>query len=166
MGERPNSDWTAAKNGAHRVTKGGSTMKLLFGCVAVFMVIVAGRADLAGAAEGGIPAEQKLFLNNHCTSCHSIKAVKVEKKVDPAEEVEVKESAVKEPGAKKQPPDLSGVGLKHKSDWIQGWLLKKELIDGKPHKKKFRGTSDELKTLAAWLETLKTKPVEEPAATK
>ena len=140
-------------------------MKALYWSVVVFVAIGIGHAGIA-AAEGGAPAGQKLFLNNHCTSCHSIKAIKIEKKVDPAEEAAAKEAASKEPGTKKEPPDLSGVGLKHKSDWIQGWLLKKELIDWKPHKKKFRGTPDELKTLATWLETLKTKPVEEAKAAK
>lgn len=151
-------------------------MKTLFWSLAVLAAIATGWADVLAASDSGTPAGQKLFLKNHCTSCHSIKAVKIEKKAEPAVEEEVKETAaketaaketeVKETGTKKEPPDLSGVGLKHKSDWIQGWLLKKELIDGKPHKKKFRGTPDELKTLATWLETLRTKPVEEPKVAK
>ena len=144
-------------------------MKAHFWCLAVLVAIAVGRADVGAAADNGVPAGQKLFLNNHCTSCHSIKAVKIEKKTEPAEEAEVKEikeTEVKVSSPKKQPPDLSGVGLKHKSEWIERWLLKKELIDGKPHKKKFRGTNDELKTLATWLATLKTKPTGESAVTK
>ena len=100
------------------------------------------------AAEAKTPPGQQIFTKHKCNSCHSIQAVGVEKKVVEGEEEET---------TKKKPPDLSGVGLKHKPDWIQGWLLKKETMEGEHHIKKFRGTEKELATLAAWLGTLKTK---------
>lgn len=111
----------------------------------------------AGGAEGA--AGQKLFVKYRCQSCHSIKALKLEKKKGEVEDEEAKEAGATSAAStkKKEPPDLSGVGLTRKVEWVQGWLLKKELIDGKKHLKKFRGTSEELKTISTWLVTLKTK---------
>ena len=42
------------------------------------------------------------------------------------------------------------------------WLMKQEMIDGKYHKKKFRGTDAELKVLTTWLATLKTDEAGKP----
>lgn len=107
----------------------------------------------APGAEGKESPGQALFLKYRCKACHTISALGIEKKSEPAEEGEKPEA-----GAKKKPPDLSGVGLEHKADWLERWLLKKEMKEGKTHRKKFRGTDAEAKTLALWLETLKTEP--------
>ena len=61
------------------------------------------------------------------------------------------------PAGAKTPPDLSGVGLKHKADWIQKWLMKEEEQEGKKHLKKFQGPEADLTTLSNWLSTLKKK---------
>jgi hypothetical protein len=123
-------------------------------CLAVLGLISWLGVGGAAAGEGTVPAGQKLFSKYHCESCHSMKALKIEKKKS-AEEGE--EAVPDTTGSKKEPPDLSGVGLKRDAAWIEGWLLKKELIDGKKHKKKFRGTEPETKTLASWLASQKTK---------
>lgn len=125
--------------------------------VLVGIVLSATGSAYAGGAEG--PAGQKLFVKYRCQSCHSIKALKLEKKKGEVEDEEAKEAGPASTAStkKKEPPDLSGVGLTRKVEWVQGWLLKKELIDGKKHLKKFRGTPAELKTISAWLVTLKTK---------
>lgn len=116
-------------------------------------VFSAAGARCAGAAEG---AGQKLFVKHRCQSCHSLKALKLEKAKAAAEDEEV--AAAPADGAKKkEPPDLSGVGIERKAEWLEGWLLKKEMIDGKKHRKKFRGTPDEAKALAVWLATMKAK---------
>ncbi len=102
-------------------------------------------------AEGGKVAKgQTIFVKNRCTSCHSIKAVGVEKKV-----IDGDEEAADVAKSKTKPPDLSGIGLDHNATWFAGWLLKKELKDGKKHKKMFRGTEAELKTLTEWIASLK-----------
>ncbi len=138
-------------------------MRALWWCLAVLAGAAFLGTGLAYAAET-VPAGQRLFLEYKCNSCHTLKAAKIEKKkVEVAEEEEV---AAASTGTKKEPPDVSGVGLKRSAEWIQGWLMKKELIDGKKHKKKWRGTPEELKTIAAWLATMKTKPEAEKPATK
>ena len=111
-------------------------------------MVLAATAQIAIAAEPKEPEGKKLFLKYKCNSCHSIEAAGVVKKVD--------ETEADEPATKKKPPDLSGVGLTQKADWIALFLQKKEKLEGETHPKKFRGTDKELSTIAAWLETMKT----------
>ncbi len=102
-------------------------------------------------AEGGTVAKgQTIFLKYRCKACHSIKAVGIEKKAEAADE-----EAAEVAKSKDKPPDLSGIGMDHNATWFAGWLLKKEMKDGKTHKKKFRGTEAELKTLTQWIASLK-----------
>lgn len=124
------------------------------------MAVLIGSALAAGtakAAEEKTPAGQKLFLDYKCNSCHTVSALKIEKRKQSGDEEEEAEATAQKTTKKKEPPDLSGAGLERKAAWIEGWLLKKELIDGKKHRKKFRGTAEEAKTVSAWLATLKTK---------
>ena len=85
-----------------------------------------------------------IFLQSKCNKCHTIESQTIVRDGKPPEG--------------KQPPDLSGVGLKHDAGWMQKWLLKEVEMNDKKHIKKFSGTDDELKTLTAWLASLK-KPV-------
>lgn len=134
-------------------------MRTLWLCFALVLA-VAFVGVQAGFAADSIPAGQKIFLDSKCNSCHSLKAAKIEKKQ--TETAEAEEAAPSGTPAKK-PPDLSGVGLKHTAAWMEGWLMKKELMDGKKHKKMFRGSPGDLKTLTTWLSTMKTKPEGEKA---
>lgn len=93
------------------------------------------------------PDGKPVFLKFKCNSCHSIEAAGIAKKAAATEEGEAT--------PKKKPPDLSGVGLEKKAEWIMAFLQKKEKLESDLHPKKFRGTESELKTVAAWLETMK-----------
>jgi len=99
------------------------------------------------------PDGKPVFLKYKCNMCHSIEAIQVAKKALPDEG---------ETATKMKPPDLSSVGLDKKADWIALFMPKKEKLDGELHPKMFRGTSSELKTLTAWLETM-TAPKKEKA---
>ena len=83
-----------------------------------------------------------IFLESKCSNCHSISAQDI-KGLRP------------EGGAK--PSDLSNVGSKFKTEWFEKWLNKEETLYNKKHMKKFKGSPEDLHTLAAWLETLKSK---------
>ena len=107
-------------------------------------------AAVAWAEGGKVGKGQAIFLKYRCKSCHSIKAVGIEKKAEEGDE-----EAAEVAKSKDKPPDLSGIGFDHNADWFAKWLLKKEMKDGKTHKKKFRGTETELKTLTEWIATLK-----------
>lgn len=89
---------------------------------------------------------KELFIKYKCNKCHSIKAL----------DIKPLESALKK---KKEIRDLSGVGLKRTDpEWIKKWLRKEvKNEDGKKHKKKWKGTDEELDKVANWLVTLKTK---------
>ncbi len=98
-------------------------------------------------AAGGAPAVadgKPVFVKYKCGSCHSIEAQGIKKKAVAGEAAESSSEA----------PDLSGVGVERKADWIAAFLLKKEKLDDKLHIKKFRGTEAELKKLSAWLASL------------
>ena len=91
---------------------------------------------------------KQIFLDNHCNSCHSIKSQDVAKKADEDADKEAGETGHK-------PPDLSNVGQKKDAAWISKFLLKQVDLDGEKHRKRFRGSDDDLKVLAGWLESLK-----------
>lgn len=106
-------------------------------------------ADAAKAPNG-----KPVFTQYKCNSCHTIESQAIVKKADAAEK--------DGPAVGRRPPDLSGVGVKRTAAWIEGYLLKKEMIETRKHIKRFRGTDGELKTLSAWLESMK----DEKAAAK
>ena len=102
------------------------------------------------AAPDAKPRDGKtLFTDNHCTSCHSIAAIGLEKKKPAEGTVEEKTD--------KKPPDLSDVGAKVKPAWMAKFLTKQVKLEDDLHPKKFRGTDDELTTLTTWLGTLTKK---------
>lgn len=135
--------------------------------VAVWLaaVVVAAFVPFAGADEAPKPEKPKdkssegkdVFIKYKCRSCHAVESQGITKKAEETEEAEKTEKTEKTE-KEKEPPDLSGVGLEHKSDWMTLFLQKKEKLDGKVHSKKFRGTAAELAKLTAWLATLKTEP--------
>lgn len=91
------------------------------------------------------PPGQKIFVDKKCVQCHAISALKIK--------------ATKKPKKKdRKPPDLSGAGIERTAKWMTKYLLKKEKIEDRKHKKKFRGDAADLATVTKWLATLKTKP--------
>ena len=116
----------------------------------------------ATAADAKKPEGEELFVKYKCQSCHSIATAGIEKKKAAAEEAE--EATAEK--SKKEPPDLSAVGVAHKADWMAAFLMKKEKTkEGKLHTKKFKGTDAELKKVVAWLETMKDAKAAEKANT-
>jgi hypothetical protein len=116
-----------------------STMKKL----AIPLILALATFSLTAARPFGDATGKGILLQYKCNKCHTIESQGI------ARDGKAPEG--------KQPPDLSGVGLKHDASWMQKWLLKEVELDGKKHIKKFSGTDDELKTLTAWLVTLKKK---------
>jgi mono/diheme cytochrome c family protein len=112
---------------------------LLLGATALAFIGVVTTTSTAGG-DGKV-----IFTASKCSSCHSIESQGIKRTVDP------------KPG-EVVPSDLSGAGLKHDAAWFEKWLMKEVELEGKTHIKKFKGSDDDLKTLCAWLGTLKTKP--------
>ncbi len=114
-------------------------------------VVAIGLCAAVPSARAAEPSKgAKLFVKYRCTSCHSVKAVGIEKKAGEAEE-----GAAEAAKAKRKPPDLSGIGLDHDAAWFSKWLQKKETVEGRKHIKMFRGSEAELKELTGWLASLK-----------
>ena len=126
-------------------------MQKLVGFAIALLGLVLFWAGAQTADKEKTPPGQEVFMQYKCNSCHSVDAQKIAVKKSDEEDEEAEED-------EKQPPDLSGVGLEHDAKWMSDYLLKKEKIDGKTHRKKFRGKAPELKDLTAWLSTLKTEP--------
>jgi mono/diheme cytochrome c family protein len=128
-------------------------MKLWGSLATAFLLtcLATGPAVAADAAKA--PNGKPVFTKYKCNSCHTIEAQAITKKADPTD---------KGGATGRKPPDLSGVGVKRNAAWIEGYLLKTEMIDTRKHSKKFRGTNPELKTVAGWLASMK----DEKAAAK
>ncbi len=125
-------------------------------------VVAAALGGVAWADEAKEPQGKTLFLKYKCNSCHSVEAVGIAKKAVAEEKEEVAVTATATPAApKKKPPDLSGVGLDVKADWIVKFMKKLETTKaGKKHMKLWKGTDKELQEVASWLETMKTAKAE------
>jgi len=107
----------------------------------VFLIVA-----LYGFAFSMSPAEQpdgkKIFTENKCSTCHSIESEGI-----------VRKSKIE----KNIPPDLSHLSKTFTRDKLFNYLKKNETLNDKKHPANFKGTDDELKTLAKWLTGLKPK---------
>lgn len=93
--------------------------------------VAAGSADHPGKA---------LFLANKCNMCHSIASLSI---------------ARTSKSEKTKGPDLSAVGGQRTAQWLTAWLQRLEKIEGKTHKKDWKGSDADLAQLVAFLGTLK-----------
>jgi mono/diheme cytochrome c family protein len=115
-----------------------------FGICRTALLATLGVACLLGARSTPGNAEGKaIFLANKCSNCHAISAAGIAR------------AGAAPSGLPKAPPDLTGVGSRHTAAFIVKFLRKEETIEGRKHILKFKGTDDELGTLAAWLCTVK-----------
>ncbi|MBI2567332.1 MAG: c-type cytochrome [Candidatus Schekmanbacteria bacterium] len=126
-------------------------------CLAAAMVVLATAATRAAAAD---PDGTKIFQDQKCAKCHSVQTAGiavVESKEGEAEEADDEGEGEAAAGTeeKKNPPDLSAVGTKHDDKFLTKYLNKREAIEGKKHKKRFKGKKEELDALVGWLVTLK-----------
>jgi hypothetical protein len=78
----------------------------------------------------------KIFVDNKCNMCHTVKSATIESK---------KSDAV----------DLSTVGKDKTIEFLTKYLKKETKLNDKDHKSSFKGSEAELKILVDWLLTLK-----------
>ncbi len=103
----------------------------------IFLGFIYGFANFSTQTEE--PAGKKIFVNSKCGSCHSIEA-----------------EGLKTKSKKKNIPDLSDVGTKHKADFISKFITKQEKLNDAQHAVAFKGSDEDLQTLSKWLQSLKT----------
>lgn len=79
---------------------------------------------------------KKVFVDNKCSMCHTVKSAGIESK-------------------KSDATDLSTVGKERTEDFLMKYLKKEAKLNDKDHKSSFKGSDDDLKKLVGWLLTLK-----------
>ncbi len=87
--------------------------------------------DQAQAHDG-----QAIFMAQSCNLCHQVSTAGIE-------------AATK--SERMRGPDLVNVATAHDAAWIKSFLKKQTELDGAKHKKEFKGSDDELDTLASWI---------------
>lgn len=86
-------------------------------------------------AQEKIPAGQKIYSDNKCSTCHTVEAANLT--------------------SNRKAVDLSKTGENYKTDFVISYLNKEVKINDKAHKIAFKGSAEDLKTLAEWLTSLK-----------
>jgi len=111
-------------------------MKNIFTYLSIIIAIVALYGFAFTISSNDDPAGKKIFIDNKCNMCHTVKSAGIESK---------KSDAI----------DLSNVGAEMKKDDIIKYLKKEMKLNDKDHKTAFKGSDEDLKKLVEWLSTLK-----------
>ena len=83
-------------------------------------------------------AGKTAFLENKCNVCHTVESQKIEKT------------------SKMVGPDLSNAGADVESaEWLKGFLLKENEVNGGKHKKAWNGSDEQLDAIIKWVMGLK-----------
>jgi len=96
------------------------------------------------SAEGETTGEldgKTIFLASKCNMCHSVPEVGIEAKVK---------------SEKMKGPDLTKTAARFEADELGKFVRKQAQLEGKDHKKEFKGSDEELAVLVTWLRQLKT----------
>lgn len=93
-------------------------------------------AASAATADQGVDQFKAL----KCSMCHPMASHDVEATIKKVE---------------MQGPDLSTIGDEHDAAWLKKWLLQEVELEGKKHKSKWKGSTEDLEAISAWMATLK-----------
>lgn len=108
-------------------------LKITFGALALLVVMT---ASFATAQE---PEGKKLFLDQKCNTCHTVKSQDIE--------------ATR---GNDETPDLSNAAeLIPSKEWAVKFVMREEEKDGKKHRRPWRGEAADLEKIVDWLMTLK-----------
>ena len=115
--------------------------KLLFSSAALGAVLLAvALTGTRSSAAADAPDAKRLFTETHkCSMCHSVAAADVEARTK---------------SEKLRGPDMSGFQTDMSFEKLAAFARKQAEIDGKPHKKEFKGTDEELQAILDWLGSL------------
>lgn len=123
-------------------------MRKWMGCLVTVLAVLGVLAAAPQAGARKAKDGKAIFLENKCQSCHAIESQGLARKKLEGDEEKGAEGS-------KKPPDLSNVGSAHDAAWMARFLMKLESKDREKHRRKFKGGEADLKTLTAWLATLK-----------
>ncbi len=109
-----------------------------FLCGLVALALAGPLAGSTAVAAEELADGRALFTDQKCNMCHS---------VPQADLVAMAKSK------KMRGPDMPAES--REPDWIVRYLKREVQLNGKDHKKEFKGTEEELRAIAAWLVELK-----------
>jgi len=109
-----------------------------FLCGLVALALAGPLAGPTAVAAEELADGRELFIAQKCNMCHSVPEVEVVALVK---------------SKKMRGPDMPAES--REPDWIVRYLKREVQLNGKDHKKEFKGTEEELRAIAAWLVELK-----------
>ena len=112
----------------------------LLGLPIVLLLAVAFVASPSSVDAAEEPDGKTIFVGNKCNMCHSVPSAGIEAKVK---------------SEKMKGPDMTAAAARLDPEQLAKYLRKQEQLDGKDHKKEYKGNDEELKALIAWLQSLK-----------
>jgi cytochrome c2 len=130
------------------------TLTVITAFVMAISIAATGVSDEKDDEKEGV----KLFKKYKCIECHTVAVAGIGEKVAPGKTESEEDN--EEEGEAIESPDLSKVGDKYDAKWISGYLRKKNSIEGRKHKKRFKGKKEERQVLSLWLESLKSDSTE------
>jgi len=102
-------------------------------CVIALVAVTLIFTATSVAGEQGGPA---VFKAKKCNTCHSVSTAGIKATTK---------------SSKMSGPDLVNLAETYKADWISAYVRKEADLDGKNHKKPFKGSDEELQVLVDWL---------------
>lgn len=99
----------------------------------IFSVAIIGAAIITSTLAAGSDGKS-IFISQGCNGCHSVPSVKI---------------------ASTSAKSIALPRHSRSAGWYTSWLQKKVLNEGKKHVKSWKGSSDDLTILTAWLAGLK-----------
>uniref|UniRef100_A0A832DI44 Cytochrome c n=1 Tax=Ignavibacterium album TaxID=591197 RepID=A0A832DI44_9BACT len=111
-------------------------MKNIIAYLSIIIAIVALYGFAFTISSNDDPAGKKIFIDNKCNMCHTVKSAGIESK-------------------KSDATDLSNAGAEMKAEDMIKYLKKEMKLNNKDHKTAFKGSDEDLKKLVEWLSTLK-----------
>jgi len=104
--------------------------------VAAFVFALFSVLSVSSNASFDDPGGKKIFKTEKCNTCHAVSTVGI---------------AAKTKSEKLMGPDLVNLAEAYEAEWIVNYLRKEADLDGRTHKKPFKGTDEELQALVDWL---------------
>lgn len=108
----------------------------------LLLVVLSFSGSPSGAADEAEPAGKTAFMDHKCAMCHAVPAAGIEAKM--------KSAAMKG-------PDLAGGPQALGADDMAKYLRKQMQLNGKDHKKEYKGGDEDVKAILGWLAGLKTE---------
>lgn len=111
-----------------------STLTLALACLVVSLIGPVATVQAEEEAPGAAT-----FLAHKCNMCHGVATAQIEPKTK---------------NEKMLGPDLSGFSTEAEFATVAAYVRKAGELDGKSHKKEFKGTDEELQAIVDWLGSL------------